>query len=181
MDDIKGLTAGVSSRKRGKRRYFWEYSEQLTPSKQERMLKPSEWDRHTLPSNLYQKNGPLHGKHTYTLHLWALHRSKYKHELNMWQTREYLPAIRSLREPLEGKLDLIEITLNFFTSITCFWDCNPWTECVTRAVMIRVCHSSSCAQHVAEIEQFKWSHWEYQINKWSVSHLSHKQPLEKKQ
>uniref|UniRef100_A0A3B4WZ49 CREB3 regulatory factor n=1 Tax=Seriola lalandi dorsalis TaxID=1841481 RepID=A0A3B4WZ49_SERLL len=63
MEDIKGLTAGVSSRKRGKRRYFWEYSEQLTPSKQERMLKPSEWDRHTLPSNLYQKNGPLHGIH----------------------------------------------------------------------------------------------------------------------
>uniref|UniRef100_A0A8C6SQH0 Creb3 regulatory factor n=1 Tax=Neogobius melanostomus TaxID=47308 RepID=A0A8C6SQH0_9GOBI len=62
-DDIKGLTAGVPSRKRGKRRYFWEYSEQLTPSKQERMLKPSEWDRHTLPSNLYQKNGPLHGKY----------------------------------------------------------------------------------------------------------------------
>lgn len=61
MEDIKGLTAGVSSRKRGKRRYFWEYSEQLPPSKQERMLKPSEWDRHTLPSNLYQKNGPLHG------------------------------------------------------------------------------------------------------------------------
>lgn len=66
MEDIKGLTAGVSSRKRGKRRYFWEYSEQLTPSKQERMLKPSEWDRHTLPSNLYQKNGPLHGTHTHT-------------------------------------------------------------------------------------------------------------------
>ncbi|XP_031136543.1 CREB3 regulatory factor isoform X1 [Sander lucioperca] len=63
MEDIKGLTAGVSSRKRGKRRYFWEYSEQLTPSKQERMLKPSEWDRHTLPSNLFQKNGPLHGKY----------------------------------------------------------------------------------------------------------------------
>ncbi|TNM85171.1 hypothetical protein fugu_009349 [Takifugu bimaculatus] len=63
MEDIKGLTAGVSSRKRGKRRYFWEYSEQLPPSKQERMLKPSEWDRHTLPSNLYQKNGPLHGKY----------------------------------------------------------------------------------------------------------------------
>uniref|UniRef100_A0A3P9L7N9 Creb3 regulatory factor n=1 Tax=Oryzias latipes TaxID=8090 RepID=A0A3P9L7N9_ORYLA len=63
MDDMKGLTAGVSSRKRGKRRYFWEYSEQLTPSKQERLLKPSEWDRHTLPSNLYQKNGPLHGKY----------------------------------------------------------------------------------------------------------------------
>jgi len=69
MEDIKGLTAGVSSRKRGKRRYFWEYSEQLTPSKQERMLKPSEWDRHTLPSNLYQKNGPLHGmkSHTHTV------------------------------------------------------------------------------------------------------------------
>ncbi|CAL9685292.1 unnamed protein product [Knipowitschia caucasica] len=63
MEDIKGLTAGVPSRKRGKRRYFWEYSEQLTPTKQERMLKPSEWDRHTLPSNLYQKNGPLHGKY----------------------------------------------------------------------------------------------------------------------
>ncbi|XP_049598720.1 CREB3 regulatory factor [Syngnathus scovelli] len=62
-EDAKGLTPGVSSRKRGKRRYFWEYSEQLTPSKQERMLKPCEWDRHTLPSNLYQKNGPLHGKH----------------------------------------------------------------------------------------------------------------------
>lgn len=69
MEDIKGLTAGVSSRKRGKRRYFWEYSEQLPPSKQERMLKPSEWDRHTLPSNLYQKNGPLHGMHTvYLVH-----------------------------------------------------------------------------------------------------------------
>lgn len=67
MEDIKGLTAGVSSRKRGKRRYFWEYSEQLPPSKQERMLKPSEWDRHTLPSNLYQKNGPLHGMHTVCL------------------------------------------------------------------------------------------------------------------
>ncbi|XP_034062558.1 CREB3 regulatory factor isoform X2 [Gymnodraco acuticeps] len=63
MDDIKGLTTGVTTRKRGKRRYFWEYSEQLTPSKHERMLKPSEWDRHTLPSNLYQKNGPLHGKY----------------------------------------------------------------------------------------------------------------------
>lgn len=72
MEDIKGLTAGVSSRKRGKRRYFWEYSEQLPPSKQERMLKPSEWDRHTLPSNLYQKNGPLHGMHTAysTLYRW---------------------------------------------------------------------------------------------------------------
>lgn len=69
MEDIKGLTAGVSSRKRGKRRYFWEYSEQLPPSKQERMLKPSEWDRHTLPSNLYQKNGPLHGMYTaYLVH-----------------------------------------------------------------------------------------------------------------
>jgi len=62
VEDVNGLTAGVSSsRKRGKRRYFWEYSEQLTPCKQERMLKPSEWDRHTLPSNLYQKNGSLHG------------------------------------------------------------------------------------------------------------------------
>ena len=69
MEDIKGLTAGVPSRKRGKRRYFWEYSEQLTPSKQERMLKPSEWDRHTLPSNLYQKNGPLHGTHTNKLYI----------------------------------------------------------------------------------------------------------------
>uniref|UniRef100_A0A8C1A514 CREB3 regulatory factor n=1 Tax=Cyprinus carpio carpio TaxID=630221 RepID=A0A8C1A514_CYPCA len=62
-DDVKGLTAGIS-RKRGKRRYFWEYSEQLIPSKQERMLKPSEWDRDTLPSNMFQKNGPHHGKHT---------------------------------------------------------------------------------------------------------------------
>ncbi|KAI1898380.1 hypothetical protein AGOR_G00071720 [Albula goreensis] len=63
VEDVKGLTAGFS-RKRGKRRYFWEYSEQLTPSKQERMLKPSEWDRDTLPSNMYQKNGLHHGKHT---------------------------------------------------------------------------------------------------------------------
>uniref|UniRef100_A0A673HS06 BZIP domain-containing protein n=1 Tax=Sinocyclocheilus rhinocerous TaxID=307959 RepID=A0A673HS06_9TELE len=62
-DDVKGLTAGIS-RKRGKRRYFWEYSEQLIPSKQERMLKPSEWDRDTLPSNMYQKNGLHHGKYT---------------------------------------------------------------------------------------------------------------------
>ncbi|XP_072517608.1 CREB3 regulatory factor [Salminus brasiliensis] len=63
VEDVKGLTAGIS-RKRGKRRYFWEYSEQLTPSKQERMLKPSEWDRDTLPSNMYQKNGLHHGKYT---------------------------------------------------------------------------------------------------------------------
>ncbi|KAK7144003.1 hypothetical protein R3I93_014993 [Phoxinus phoxinus] len=62
VDDVKGLTAGIS-RKRGKRRYFWEYSEQLIPSKQERMLKPSEWDRETLPSNMYQKNGLHHGKY----------------------------------------------------------------------------------------------------------------------
>ncbi|XP_045078599.1 CREB3 regulatory factor-like isoform X2 [Coregonus clupeaformis] len=62
VEDVKGLTAGIS-RKRGKRRYFWEYSEQLTSSKQERMLKPSEWDRQTLPSNLYQRNGPHHGKY----------------------------------------------------------------------------------------------------------------------
>uniref|UniRef100_A0A671QGS2 CREB3 regulatory factor-like n=1 Tax=Sinocyclocheilus anshuiensis TaxID=1608454 RepID=A0A671QGS2_9TELE len=62
-DDVKGLTAGIS-RKRGKRRYFWEYSEQLIPSKQERMLKPSEWDRDTLPSNMFQKNGLHHGKYT---------------------------------------------------------------------------------------------------------------------
>lgn len=61
VEDVKGLTAGIS-RKRGKRRYFWEYSEQLTPSKQERMLKPSEWDRDTLPSNMYQKNGLHHGE-----------------------------------------------------------------------------------------------------------------------
>uniref|UniRef100_A0AAY4AXE5 BZIP domain-containing protein n=1 Tax=Denticeps clupeoides TaxID=299321 RepID=A0AAY4AXE5_9TELE len=62
-EDMKGLTAGLS-RQRGKRRYFWEYSEQLAPSKQERMLKPSEWDRDTLPSNMYQKNGLHHGKYT---------------------------------------------------------------------------------------------------------------------
>ncbi|XP_063059242.1 CREB3 regulatory factor [Engraulis encrasicolus] len=62
-DEVKGLTAGLS-RKRGKRRYFWEYSEQLMPSKQERMLKPSEWDRDTLPSNMYQKNGLHQGKYT---------------------------------------------------------------------------------------------------------------------
>lgn len=77
-EDVKGLTAGVSSRKRGKRRYFWEYSEQLTPSKQERMLKPSEWDRHTLPSNLYQKNGPLHGTYTNT-HIYTI-RTLYIHD-----------------------------------------------------------------------------------------------------
>lgn len=52
----------ISSRKRGKRRYFWEYSEQLTPSQQERILRPSEWNRDTLPSNMYQKNGLHHGK-----------------------------------------------------------------------------------------------------------------------
>ncbi|XP_061092405.1 CREB3 regulatory factor-like isoform X2 [Conger conger] len=61
-EEVKGLTAG-SSRKRRKRRYFWEYSEQLTPSKQERLLKPCEWDRDTLPSNMYQRNGLHHGKH----------------------------------------------------------------------------------------------------------------------
>lgn len=61
VEDVKGLTSGIS-RKRGKRRYFWEYSEQLTPSKQERMLKPSEWDRDTLPSNMYQKNGLHQGE-----------------------------------------------------------------------------------------------------------------------
>lgn len=69
VEDVKGLTAGIS-RKRGKRRYFWEYSEQLIPSKQERMLKPSEWDRDTLPSNMYQKNGLHHGK-IVTVHLTA--------------------------------------------------------------------------------------------------------------
>lgn len=53
----------ISSRKRGKRRYFWEYSEQLTPSQQERILRPSEWNRDTLPSNMYQKNGLHHGKY----------------------------------------------------------------------------------------------------------------------
>lgn len=54
----------ISSRKRGKRRYFWEYSEQLTPAQQERMLRPSEWNRDTLPSNMYQKNGLHHGKNS---------------------------------------------------------------------------------------------------------------------
>ncbi|KAM3926358.1 CREB3 regulatory factor [Leptodactylus fuscus] len=63
VDDLKGITA-VSSRKRGKRRYFWEYSEQLMPSQQETMLRPSEWNRDTLPSNMYQKNGLHHGKYT---------------------------------------------------------------------------------------------------------------------
>ncbi|XP_069828306.1 CREB3 regulatory factor [Dendropsophus ebraccatus] len=63
VDDLKGITA-VSSRKRGKRRYFWEYSEQLTPAQQEAMLRPSEWNRDTLPSNMYQKNGLHHGKYT---------------------------------------------------------------------------------------------------------------------
>ncbi|XP_028906351.1 CREB3 regulatory factor [Ornithorhynchus anatinus] len=62
VEDLKEMTA-VSSRKRGKRRYFWEYSEQLTPSQQERMLRPSEWSRDTLPSNMYQKNGLHHGKY----------------------------------------------------------------------------------------------------------------------
>lgn len=61
VEDLKEMTA-ISSRKRGKRRYFWEYSEQLTPSQQERMLRPSEWNRDTLPSNMYQKNGLHHGK-----------------------------------------------------------------------------------------------------------------------
>ncbi|XP_015497404.1 CREB3 regulatory factor [Parus major] len=62
VEDLKEMTA-ISSRKRGKRRYFWEYSEQLTPSQQERMLRPSEWNRDTLPSNMYQKNGLHHGKY----------------------------------------------------------------------------------------------------------------------
>ncbi|XP_038269768.1 CREB3 regulatory factor isoform X1 [Dermochelys coriacea] len=62
VEDLKESTA-VSCRKRGKRRYFWEYSEQLTPSQQERMLRPSEWSRDTLPSNMYQKNGLHHGKY----------------------------------------------------------------------------------------------------------------------
>ncbi|XP_020662476.1 CREB3 regulatory factor isoform X2 [Pogona vitticeps] len=62
VEDLKDMTA-ISCRKRGKRRYFWEYSEQLTPSQQERMLRPSEWNRDTLPSNMYQKNGLHHGKY----------------------------------------------------------------------------------------------------------------------
>uniref|UniRef100_A0A8C5M9D9 CREB3 regulatory factor n=1 Tax=Leptobrachium leishanense TaxID=445787 RepID=A0A8C5M9D9_9ANUR len=63
VEDLKGVTA-VSSRKRGKRRYFWEYSEQLMPCHQEGVLRPSEWNRDTLPSNMYQKNGLHHGKYT---------------------------------------------------------------------------------------------------------------------
>ncbi|XP_078087272.1 CREB3 regulatory factor isoform X1 [Mustelus asterias] len=63
VDDVKDAVTGIS-RKRSKRRYFWEYSEQLIPPpKQDRMLKPSEWDRETLPSNMYQKNGLHHGKY----------------------------------------------------------------------------------------------------------------------
>ncbi|XP_060692729.1 CREB3 regulatory factor isoform X1 [Hemiscyllium ocellatum] len=63
VDDVKDALTGIS-RKRSKRRYFWEYSEQLMPPpKQDRMLKPSEWDRDTLPSNMYQKNGLHHGKY----------------------------------------------------------------------------------------------------------------------
>ncbi|XP_049632009.1 CREB3 regulatory factor isoform X1 [Suncus etruscus] len=62
VEDLKEMTS-ISSRKRGKRRYFWEYSEQLTPTQQERMLRPSEWSRETLPSNMYQKNGLHHGKY----------------------------------------------------------------------------------------------------------------------
>ncbi|XP_054833623.1 CREB3 regulatory factor [Eublepharis macularius] len=62
VEDLKEMTA-ISCRKRGKRRYFWEYSEQLTPSQQERMLRPSEWNHETLPSNMYQKNGLHHGKY----------------------------------------------------------------------------------------------------------------------
>nr|XP_045008613.1 CREB3 regulatory factor isoform X2 [Jaculus jaculus] len=62
VEDLKEMTS-ISSRKRGKRRYFWEYSEQLTPSQQERILRPSEWSRDTLPSNMYQKNGLHHGKY----------------------------------------------------------------------------------------------------------------------
>ncbi|XP_021095141.1 CREB3 regulatory factor isoform X2 [Heterocephalus glaber] len=62
VEDLKEMTS-VSSRKRGKRRYFWEYSEQLMPSQQDRVLRPSEWNRDTLPSNMYQKNGLHHGKY----------------------------------------------------------------------------------------------------------------------
>lgn len=62
VEDLKEMTS-ISSRKRGKRRYFWEYSEQLTPAQQERILRPSEWSRDTLPSNMYQRNGLHHGKY----------------------------------------------------------------------------------------------------------------------
>lgn len=62
VEDLKEMASSASSRKRGKRRYFWEYSEQLTPSQQERILRPSEWNRDTLPSNMYQRNGLHHGK-----------------------------------------------------------------------------------------------------------------------
>ncbi|XP_040197582.1 CREB3 regulatory factor-like, partial [Rana temporaria] len=63
VENLKEITA-VSSRKRGKQRYFWKYSEQLMPSQHEGMLRPPEWDRDTLPSNMYQKNGLHHGKYT---------------------------------------------------------------------------------------------------------------------
>ncbi|XP_050020892.1 CREB3 regulatory factor isoform X3 [Alexandromys fortis] len=63
VEDLKEMASSASSRKRGKRRYFWEYSEQLTQSQQERILRPSEWNRDTLPSNMYQRNGLHHGKY----------------------------------------------------------------------------------------------------------------------
>ncbi|XP_040193549.1 CREB3 regulatory factor-like [Rana temporaria] len=63
VEDLKGITA-VSLRKRRTRRYLWEYSEQLMPSQHEGMLRLSEWDRDTLPSNMYQKNGLHHDKYT---------------------------------------------------------------------------------------------------------------------
>ncbi|XP_032890048.1 CREB3 regulatory factor-like isoform X2 [Amblyraja radiata] len=58
--DVASDTGG----RRLKRRYFWEYSDShATPSKQERILQPSEWDSSTLPSNVYLKeNGVGQGR-----------------------------------------------------------------------------------------------------------------------
>ncbi len=46
---------------------FGSYSEQIIPSKQERMLKPSNGTETHFPSNMYQKNGLHHGE-TFTVH-----------------------------------------------------------------------------------------------------------------
>ncbi|XP_051883305.1 CREB3 regulatory factor-like [Pristis pectinata] len=62
--EVSADVASETGVRRLKRRYFWEYSDShATPSKQERILQPSEWDSSTLPSNVYQKeNGVGQGR-----------------------------------------------------------------------------------------------------------------------
>ncbi|XP_059803161.1 CREB3 regulatory factor-like isoform X1 [Hypanus sabinus] len=62
--EVSADVASETGVRRLKRRYFWEYSDShTTPSKQEHILQPSEWDPSTLPSNIYQKeNGVGQGR-----------------------------------------------------------------------------------------------------------------------